>query len=206
MGSTRCSLTELKTPVDNPTRVITTLDRHLEHEVSLIVYGRGALCLGFDHPNGKFAVTQDVDGIIPLSQLDDLTNDVQFWEAINATNEELEPSGLYLTHLFREDQVILRSDWERDIVPLRRPETRFLKLFRPASIDLVLTKMMRGNDEEDLSDIEFLIRHDRINAQAIEQALREAVIPDIPELVEAFEKARPTVVEITNRISSSGEM
>ena len=143
--------------------------------------------------------------IIPLSQLDDLTNDAQFWEAINATNQELEPSGLYLTHLLRDDQVILQREWEGDIIPLLRPETRFLKLFRPATIDLVLTKMMRGNDEEDLSDIEFLIRYDRISPQSLEQALGKAIIPDVPELVEAFNKARPTVIDITDRLSSSDE-
>ena len=31
-----------------------------------------------------------------------------------------------------------------------------------AAIDFVLTKMMRGNDEQDMADAEFLVRHDRI--------------------------------------------
>jgi len=185
--------------VDNPTQVLTTLDRRLDHPVSLVLYGRAALCLGFDSTRREFATTQDVDGIIPLDQADHLTDDPQFWEAIELTNKDLESKGLYLTHLFREDQVILREKWKQNIVPVSRPETRWLKLFRPATIDLILTKMMRGNDEEDLKDIEFLVGHDRITPQAFEAACAEAVIPDIPELHEAFAKAKPIVAELASR-------
>lgn len=54
---------------NNPTQVIQTLDAELDHEVSLVLYGRAALCLGFDNPPAQFAMTQDVDAIICLSQL-----------------------------------------------------------------------------------------------------------------------------------------
>ncbi len=185
--------------MDNPTQVLTTLDRRLDHPVSLVLYGRAALCLGFDSSRREFATTQDVDGIIPLDQADQLTDDPQFWEAIELTNKDLESKGLYLTHLFREDQVILRRNWKQRIVPLSRPATRWLKLFRPATIDLILTKMMRGNDEEDLKDIEFLLGHDRVSRAAVEEAFAEAFIPDIPELREMFTKAKPIVAELASR-------
>ncbi len=187
--------------MDNPTQVLTTLDRRLDHPVPLVLYGRAALCLGFDSTRSEFATTQDVDGIIPLDQADQLTDDPQFWEAIELTNKDLESKELYLTHLFREDQVILREKWKQNIVPLSRPETRWLKLFRPATIDLILTKMMRGNDEEDLKDIEFLLGHDRISSQAVEAAYAEAVVPDIPELREAFTKAKPIVIELAEHLA-----
>ena len=32
---------------DNPTEVLLTLDRELDHEVSLVLFGRAALYLGF---------------------------------------------------------------------------------------------------------------------------------------------------------------
>ena len=34
-----------------------------------------------------------------------------FWQAVERTNAELESDGLYLTHLFREVDVILQPDW-----------------------------------------------------------------------------------------------
>jgi hypothetical protein len=42
---------------NNPTQVIQTLDAELDHEVSLVLYGRAALCLGFDNPPAQFAMT-----------------------------------------------------------------------------------------------------------------------------------------------------
>lgn len=35
---------------NNPAEVLLTLDRELDHDVSLVLYGRAALCLGFDDP------------------------------------------------------------------------------------------------------------------------------------------------------------
>jgi hypothetical protein len=60
---------------------------------------------------------QDVDGIIRVSQLDALVEDLSFWDAIDRTNHKLEPKGLYITHLFQEDQVFLRPDWEQFTFP-----------------------------------------------------------------------------------------
>src|SRR5580765_3500114 len=100
---------------------------------------------------------QNVDAIIPLADLDQLTADQGFWEAQEKTNDELRPKGLYVTHLFRADQVFLRRDWERHLVPVTHPPTRWLRLFRPATPDLILTKMMRGDDPQDMADIAFLI-------------------------------------------------
>lgn len=70
-----------------------------------------------------------------------------------------------MTHMFDEDQVFLRPDWSEHIVPVLRPATRHLKLFRPHTIDLILTKMMRGDDEWDMEDIDFLVRHDGITRE-----------------------------------------
>ena len=81
-------------------------------------------------------------------------------------------------------------------VPLQRPPTRWLRLFRPATLDLILTKMMRGDDAQDMADIGFLIQHDAITAAQIEMALDEAVIPDLAELREAFEQAKPRVRDL----------
>ena len=64
------------------------------------------------------------------------------------------------------------------MLPLSRPPTRWLRLFRPGTLDLILTKMMRGDDPQDMADIRFLMDYDRINSSELEQAFADAVIPD----------------------------
>lgn len=182
--------------MDNASIILRTLDRHLHRPARLILYGRAALQLGFNGLSPDIAESKDVDGIVPLADLEALTNNQDFWDAQEATNSELRRQGLYITHLFPADQVFLRRDWERQLVPVTRPPTRWLRLFRPATLDLVLTKMMRGDDAQDLADIAFLIRHDRITREQIERAFAEAVIPDLAELRDAFERAKPRVREL----------
>jgi hypothetical protein len=89
--------------------------------------------------------------------------------------------------------VFLRPDWERHIVPITRPETQFLSLFRPHVIDLILTKMMRGNDELDMADIRFLASRGNVTPPQMDQAISEARMPEVIELREAFERAIPVV-------------
>lgn len=183
----------------NPELLALALDARLDHEVRLVVYGRSAIALGFDNPPVTTHETLDIDAIISMGQLDELEQDDQFWDAKDAVNEELKDRGLYITHLFQEDQVFLRDNWESEIVPIDRPPTRFLKLFRPATVDLILTKMMRGNDEQDMDDVEFLVRAGNVSAGEVEDALRRVRIPDLIELRDAFERALPKVREITER-------
>lgn len=188
---------------NNPEEVISTLDSQLDHEVSLVVFGRGALCLGYSNAPAEYFTTQDVDGIIRMEQSEALVNDERFWDAVDRTNLLLEPKGLYITHLFQADQVFLRADWENFMVPVLRPATRFLKLFRPHTIDLILTKMMRGNDPQDMQDVEFLIRHDGITREQMEPAFRDVLMPDIQELRDAFERALPVVRRLLDTCSPS---
>src|SRR5262249_40736944 len=104
---------------------------------------------------------------------------------------------------FSEELVFLRRQWEQEIVPVPRPPLRHLKLFRPATLDLIVTKMMRGGDETDLADIEFMIRHDRVTPAQIEGAIADAVIPDVPELCELFERAKLRVRSLAQKISNN---
>ncbi len=183
----------MSTMIDNPSELMQTLDSLLDHEVQLVIFGRGALCLGFEHTRAELFTTQDVDGIISFHQLDGLAEDEQFWNAVDLTNQRLEPKGLYITHLFQEDQIFLRPEWEQHIVPLLRPATCRLKLFRPTAVDFILTKMMRGADEQDMLDVDFLIRHDGITLEQMEPAFATVRIPDLQELRDAFERALPVV-------------
>ena len=189
--------------VNNPSEVILTLDREMDHDVTLVLYGRAALSLGFDPAPIDCYTTQDVDAIISFSQLPVIMDDHCFWDALEKTNKALEPSGLYMTHLFSEDQVFLRPDWETHIVPITFPKTRFLKLFRPHAIDLILSKMMRGNDELDMADITFLVSREKITSKEIEDAFCNVRIPNISDFRDAFARALPTVRNIVKNVKHS---
>jgi hypothetical protein len=156
----------------NPERLLLALDEGLNHVVRLIIYGRSAVWLGFSDPPSAAATTQDVDAIIPEDQVQALADDLSFWDARDAVNERFKSQELYITHLFSETEVFLTRDWLNHIVPISRLATRHFRLFRPATTDLVLSKMMRGDDAQDMADAEFMIRHDRITGTVVAGVLR----------------------------------
>jgi hypothetical protein len=117
-----------------------------------------------------------VDAILPLSWLAAADENLDFWEAQQKTNAQLEPSGRYITPPFRELEIILLPDWlhRRVGVPV---ELRRLTVFRPTTLDSMLTKMARG-DENDVADIRFLLQQETISAEQKPrriQLLREAL-------------------------------
>ena len=152
----------------------------------MILYGRAALALGYPHPLPAFAATYDVDAILPSLEMHKIEADHQFWDALELTNHELTASGLYITHLFTDDQVILSPDWHGNIVPIPCPGLHLLQPFRPSTLDLILTKMMRI-DPQDREDIEFLLTELDAPIASVKSVLCNAVIPDVPEIIEAFQ-------------------
>lgn len=136
--------------MNNPLEILQTFDRHLIRPAELTIFGRSAIALGYPNPPGDCEATLDVDGIIPLSGGEP---DEEFWIAQQVTNEELRNRGLYITHLFSELDIILAPDWLVRRAPIQLKLQR-LAVFRPATLDLILTKMARG-DEQDLTDIWF---------------------------------------------------
>src|ERR1041385_1699690 len=112
--------------MDNASLILQTLDRHLSQPTRLILYGRAALQLGFTEPPSETAESKDVDAIIPVGDVDELSDNESFWGAQEATNRELRPKGLYITHLFPADQIFLRRDWEQYLVTVTRPPVRWL--------------------------------------------------------------------------------
>jgi hypothetical protein len=180
--------------MSNPLRILRTLDQHLASLAELTLFGRSALALGYGQAPGHFHNTQDVDGILPLAWLQPPDEHQDFWQAVQRTNAELEPDGLYLTHLFRETDVILQPDWISRRIQLNLELTK-LTVFRPASIDLVLTKMARG-DDDDLQDIRFLLQQESLTPIQLEAAFARARVPDVPEIQELFNRARPKVLAL----------
>jgi hypothetical protein len=184
--------------MNNPLHILQTLDRHLTKPAEITIFGRAALALGFPNSPAAFATTHDVDAILPLSWLAAEDENMDFWQAQQKTNAELEPSGLYITHLFRELEIILTPDWltHRVRVPL---ELRKLTVFRPATLDLILTKMARG-DENDLTDIRFLLQQEAIPADHLRAAFTRARVPDVAEVQELFQTAQPKVLTVAKTL------
>lgn len=180
--------------MNNPLHILQTLNRHLTKPAEITIFGRAALALGFANSPAAFATTHDVDAILPLSWLDAEDENMDFWQAQQKTNAELEPSGLYITHLFRELEIILTPDWlvRRVRVPL---ELQKLIVFRPATLDLVLTKMARG-DETDLADIRFLLQQTAVSAEQLQTSFLRARVPDVSEIQELFRAAQPKVLAL----------
>ena len=172
--------------MNNPERILTTLDAHLSGEVRLILYGRAALLLGYENSPQEFGVTMDVDAILPVTEMSEIENKDHFWNAIEATNKELQEAGLYITHLFSDDQVILSTGWLDDLQVIDYP-LQHLHLYRPDTHDLILTKMMRV-DPQDRSDIEFLLGQSDCDYTILREKISRASIPPIQEIEEAFEK------------------
>ena len=127
----------------------------------------------------------------------------RFWDARDAVNQRFKAEGLYITHLFPESEVLLRRHWAEHIVPITRIRLSHLDLFRPATLDLVLTKMMRGNDEQDMADAEFMIRHDRITEGRLLEAFSQMKPVGLVELRDAFAHAKPVVLELARKAASA---
>ena len=176
--------------------ILRTLDRHLDAPRPLVLYGRAALALGFEPPPEGAAMSRDVDVILTAQQSAELDDQPAFWDALGAANDELDSAGLYVTHLFEESQVILRPLWKEHLVPISMPGLRWLRLFRPDAPDLLLTKMMRGLDPQDMEDAAFIIRAARLSCADVEEAIAAARIPGVTEIAEAFHSAVPRILKI----------
>ncbi len=186
-------------PINNPQRILRTLDSFLENQTRVVLFGRAALALGFGDNGARFGRTQDVGAILPTLEMAKIESDAQFWTAIDLTNKKLEPSGLYLSHLFTDRQVALTSDWLEKIVPINMDGYKCLQLFRPSVLDPILTKMMR-NDREDLEDIRFLLRREAIGQNELDAAFHTATKLEVPELRALFEQMQPVVRKIALEI------
>jgi hypothetical protein len=180
--------------VSNPLRILQTLDKYLIQQSEITLFGRAALALGYGRTPDHFHNTEDVDGILPLAWPQRPAEQEDFWQAVQRANAELEADGLYLTHLFREIDVIIQPDWMLRRLRLRLDLPK-LTVYRPASIDLILTKMARG-DDDDLEDIGFLLKQEPLTRDQLNTAFEQARVPEIPEIQELFDLAKLKVLAL----------
>lgn len=183
--------------MNNPLRILECLDRNLTQPAELNLFGRAALALGFPAAPAAFSATQDVDAILPLGWLEAEDQNVDFWEAQQMTNAELEGTGLYITHLFRELEIILTPDWILRRIPLELPLSK-LSVYRPAAVDLILSKMARG-DDNDLADIRFLLSQEPCTVEQLSKAFQVARVPEVPEIHQLFLATQPKVLALVDQ-------
>jgi hypothetical protein len=181
-------------------QIVETLDRHLSAPTGIVVFGAAALLLDEKHARHLTArQTNDVDIIIPASSEMKIDADMSFWSAIEATNKELEPTGLYISHIFPEREVALTPEWQNHVVELKIPNLEKLKISRPRVLDLVVSKMGRG-DPTDLEDVRQMLRIERlatgraITADEIAAAAARANVPTIYQGI--FPQARDRIVQM----------
>ena len=184
--------------MSNPLRILQTFDRNLAGPSEMTIFGRAALALGFPAALPGFHNTRDVDAILSFQWLSSPDENIDFWLAQQSTNAELSKEGLYLTHLFRESEVIIQPDWPARRVRLPLQLAR-LTVYRPATADLVLTKMARG-DDQDLEDIRFLLSQEPISPHKLQAAFARARVPDVTELRQLFVAAQPKVLKLANNL------
>lgn len=168
----------------NAWRILSALDSQLDSPVELTLYGRAAIYLGFPHPPEETAYSRDVDAVLWMGQAEELAERTNFWEALEKTNSLLAADGLYISHLFVEDQVILRPCWRVARRAISAPLQR-LRLFRLADHDLLLSKLMR-DDAQDLRDALHIAAAASLTDEQIRESFEQAVIPPLPEIAEQF--------------------
>ncbi len=168
-------------------RILHALDPLLDAPVDLTLYGRAALALGFPDPPEEYAWSRDVDAVLWTGQAEELNEKTNFWDAVDKVNRALAGEDLYISHFFEEDQVILRPQWKQERIRIPGP-WKNLDLYRLGDLDLLLSKLMR-DDPIDQADARFIVSRAGLDRGQIEQAIRSARVPDIPEILEQFQRA-----------------
>jgi len=168
----------------NAERILSCLDKKLNAPVDLTLYGRAALELGFEESLEEHALSRDVDAVFWIGQAEELNATTNFWTSVEEVNDELSEDGLYISHFFTEDQVILRPGWRSSRIPIGGDRLQ-LQLHRLGNEDLLLSKLMR-DDPLDLRDAQFIVRASGLGIKEIRSLLEQARVPDAPEVKEQF--------------------
>ena len=132
------------------------------------------------------ALSKHVDAVLWLGQAEELLA-TNFWDALGEVNREFADRGLFIGHLFREDQVILSPDWRHRRTPIPGDWAK-LRLYRLGDADLLLSKLMRI-DEADQQDALFICRAAGLDHERVRSEIAEARVPPIPEIEAEFAMA-----------------
>jgi hypothetical protein len=159
----------------NPAQLmVQTLDRYLTGPAELRLMGGAALVLAYDMQRG----TEDIDLLMENEELELLVQQADLGDALAATNRELEPHGLYISHIWGPEQQILTPQWRANCRSIHLSGLRWLRLSALGPLDLLVSKLCRA-DDGDLADIAHLIRQEELSPTVIRRAMEEAVVPEV---------------------------
>lgn len=178
--------------MSNAEKLLYRLDVLLNAKVDLTLYGRAALLLGYPEPKREYALSLDVDAVLWIGQAEELVESSNFWDALDQVNREFEDDGLYMTHLFDEDQVVLRPNWREQRVAVHGA-FHTLALHRLGDADLLLSKMMRY-DASDLDDLVFIIEHSDFTPADVGNIVKQARLTNSPEILVEFDQCRSWLI------------
>lgn len=186
--------------MSNAEVILRCLDEHLAAETELTLYGRAALQLGFSDPPAEFAQSLDVDIILWLGQAEHLMAQGSFWQTLEQVNQQLAGQRLYISHFFEESQVILRSCWREERVPIGG-DWQWLRLYRLSDPDLFLSKCMRY-DPVDLEDAKFIWQRAGWSVEQVKSIFNLANVPPIEAIDEQFNLCQRALLREGERKSS----
>jgi hypothetical protein len=167
--------------------ILRELNDRLEVPVELTLYGRAAIQLGFENPPSDTLLSLDVDAVFWLGQAEELNEQTNFWEAIDQVNQHLGNQGLYISHFFTEDMVILRPCWREQRKPIESAWDK-LVLYRLSDVDLLLSKLMR-DDPQDQQDAWYIVQSAPLAMADVQKGMRDARVPNVQELAEQYRQA-----------------
>ncbi|MDX2010054.1 MAG: DUF6036 family nucleotidyltransferase [Myxococcaceae bacterium] len=166
----------------NAELILRTLDHSLTGPGRIRLLGGAALILVY----GRERSTDDAALVMDGAEVQALVDMSGFSEAVEATNAELEPRGLSLTHIWARS--ILTPSWRSACRVLQlEPPFAPLSVEVPGPADLITSKLARG-DDGDLDDVMHLMRVEHLSAEVVSQVIDTAVVPEL--LREGFSTAR----------------
>ncbi len=157
----------------SPALILETLDRHMTGPGHLRLFGGAALILGYE----RARTTEDADVLVDDAELQALIDESNFGEALEKTNRELEPRGLYLRHIFGPEQEILTPTWRENCRPLSLGLSK-LSASVLGPMDLIVSKLARA-DRADLDDIAWVVQREGLVATEVLSAAQGALVPEI---------------------------
>lgn len=166
-----------------PELILQTLDRHLTGPGEIRLLGGAALILAY----GRQRSTEDADLLLDDAECQTLIDSAGFSEAVEATNRELEPRQLYLTHIWGPEQIPLTPSWRAATRRVAVSGLSRLTVTALGPLDLITSKLARG-DDDDLADVAWVMGHEGLSAATVSDALARAIVPDV--LQEAWSAAR----------------
>jgi hypothetical protein len=168
--------------------IVETLDRHLQGPGTIRLLGGAALTLGY----GLDRVTEDVDLLQDDLEVQALIDTAEFGVALEATNTELEPKGLYLTHIWGPEQLILSTGWRERCRPVALSSLEKLRLEVLGPADLIISKLARA-DDGDLKDMQYLLAT-HTTAAEVQGLLPSLTIPAV--FAETWPRAKASLLQL----------